>query len=83
MATGLATHQISQVLNGQMNQNFFTFVNSSRIQLAQRMLLEPETSSIPIVELAVEVGFKSKSTFYDAFQRATNLTPTPLRALST
>lgn len=39
-ATGLTAPQISQVLNGQMNQNFFSFVNNYRIQLARRMLLE-------------------------------------------
>ncbi|MBT4520794.1 MAG: AraC family transcriptional regulator [Halieaceae bacterium] len=39
------------------------------------MLLDPETSAMPIVELAVEVGFKSNSSFYDAFKRATNMTP--------
>ena len=48
-------------------------------QLARRMLLDPETASMPIVELAVEVGFKSKSSFYDAFKRATNMTPTQFK----
>jgi AraC-like DNA-binding protein len=78
-ATGLTAPQISQVLNGQMNQNFFSFVNNYRIQLARRMLLDPETSDMPIVELAVEVGSKSKSSFYDAFKRATNMTPTQFK----
>ena len=67
----LNASQISQVLNGDMHQNFFSFVNSYRIQLAQRMLLDPETSGMPIVEIAIEVGFKGKSSFYDAFKRAT------------
>jgi AraC-like DNA-binding protein len=78
-ASGLSAPQISQVLNGQMNQIFFSFVNNYRIQLARRMLLDPETSGMPIVELAVEVGFKSKSSFYDAFKRATNMTPTQIK----
>jgi AraC-like DNA-binding protein len=78
-ASGLSAPQISQVLNGQMNQNFFSFVNNYRIQLARRMLMSPETAGMPIVELAVEVGFKSKSSFYDAFKRATNMTPTQFK----
>ena len=78
-ASGVTAPQISQILNGQMNQNFFSFVNNYRIQLAQRMLLDPQTSGMPIVELAVEVGFKSKSSFYDAFKRATNMTPTQFK----
>lgn len=78
-ATGLSAHQISQVINGQMSQNFFTFVNNYRIQTACSLLSDPETSGMPIVELAFEVGFKSKSSFYDAFKRATNMTPTQFK----
>lgn len=78
-ASGLPARQISQVLNSHMNQNFFSFVNSYRIQLAQNMLLDADTSDMPIVELALEVGFKSKSSFYDAFKRVTNMTPTQFK----
>ncbi|ARN75730.1 helix-turn-helix domain-containing protein [Oceanicoccus sagamiensis] len=78
-AAGLTAPQASQVLNGQMNQNFFSFVNSYRIDLARRMLLDPATAEMPIVELAFEVGFKSKSSFYDAFKRVTDMTPTQFK----
>ncbi len=78
-AAGLKTHQVSQVINGQMNQNFFSFVNNYRIQQAKQLLLDPKTSSMPIVELAFEVGFQSKSSFYDAFKRATDMTPTQFK----
>jgi len=77
--TGLTPHQVSQVLNGQMNQNFFSFVNNYRIQMAKALLSDPETQNTPIVELAVEVGFKSKSSFYDAFNKATQMTPTQFK----
>jgi AraC-like DNA-binding protein len=77
--TGLTPHQVSQVLNGQMNQNFFSFVNNYRIQLAKTLLSTPETRNMPVVELAVEVGFKSKSSFYDAFKKATQMTPTQFK----
>lgn len=73
---GLSYHQASQVINGQLNQRFFSFVNSYRIDLAKQMLADPQTAAMPIVELAVEVGFKSKSSFYDAFKKATAMTPT-------
>ncbi len=76
---GLTAPQVSQVLNGQMNQNFFSFVNNYRIEAARRILLAPETSNMPIVDLAIDVGFKSKSSFYDAFKRATNMTPTQFK----
>jgi AraC-like DNA-binding protein len=77
--TGLTPHQVSQVINGQMSQNFFSFVNNYRIQLAKKLMSEPDTRNMPIVELAVEVGFKSKSSFYDAFKKATQITPTQFK----
>ncbi|BFM15791.1 hypothetical protein R50073_19740 [Maricurvus nonylphenolicus] len=77
--TGLTAHQVSQVINSQMNQNFFSFVNNYRIQMAKDLMSQPETQNMPIVELAVEVGFKSKSSFYDAFKKATQMTPTQFK----
>jgi AraC-like DNA-binding protein len=79
--TGLTPHQVSQVINGQMNQNFFSFVNNYRIQLAKKLLTDPASRNMPIVELAVEVGFKSKSSFYDAFKKATQMTPTQFKKM--
>lgn len=76
---GISYHQASQVINGQMNQRFFSFVNNYRIQLAKDLMSDPKTSKMPIVELAVEVGFKSKSSFYDAFKKMTQMTPTQFK----
>lgn len=76
---GMTYHQASQVINNQMNQKFFSFVNTYRIQRAREILSDPKTGKMPIVELALEVGFKSKSSFYNAFRKATSLTPTQFR----
>lgn len=76
---GISYHQASQVINGQMNQRFFSFVNSYRIQLAKDLMSDPKTSKMAIVDLAVEVGFKSKSSFYDAFKKMTQMTPTQFK----
>lgn len=76
---GISYHQASQVINGQMNQRFFSFVNNYRIQLAKDLMSDPKTSKMAIVDLAVEVGFKSKSSFYDAFKKMTEMTPTQFK----
>lgn len=76
---GITYHQASQVINNQMNQKFFSFVNNYRIERAREMLADPETRNMPIVELALEVGFKSKSSFYNAFRKVTHLTPTQFK----
>jgi AraC-like DNA-binding protein len=76
---GISYHQASQVINGQMNQRFFSFVNNYRIELAKELMTDPKTSKMAIVDLAVEVGFKSKSSFYDAFKKMTQMTPTQFK----
>ena len=76
---GISYHQASQVINGQMNQRFFSFVNNYRVQLAKDLMSDPKTSKMAIVDLAVEVGFKSKSSFYDAFKKVTEMTPTQFK----
>ncbi len=77
--TELPAHQVSQVINSQMDQNFFSFVNSYRIQRAKELLSDDDSQSIPITDLAMKVGFKSKSAFYDAFKKATQMTPTQFK----
>ena len=76
---GLSYHQVSQVINGQMNRRFFSFVNGYRVQLAKELMADPKTSHMAIVDLAMEVGFKSKSSFYDAFKSSTQMTPTQFK----
>lgn len=75
----LSTHQVSQVLNGQLEQNFFTFVNSYRVERAKVCLLADDMSHLAIVDIAMEVGFKSKSSFYDAFKKSIGMTPNQYR----
>ena len=70
---------LSQVINGSMNQNFFDFVNSYRIEEAKRILLDPSSQHKTILEILYEVGFNSKSVFHSAFKKHANTTPTQFR----
>lgn len=76
---GLSSHQVSQVINEHVGQNFYGFVNEYRIEKAKQLLLDPQTSNMAVVDLAMEVGFKSKSSFYDAFKKSTHMTPTQFK----
>jgi AraC-like DNA-binding protein len=76
---GIAPYLVSQVLNGPMHQSFFEFVNSYRIKLAKDLMTDPSARKLAIVDLAVEVGFKSKSSFYDAFKKVTQMNPTQFK----
>ncbi len=72
-ALSITPHQLSQLLNEQLNVNFNTFINQYRIRDAMEMLIhEPGRS---VLSIAFAVGFNSKSSFYEAFFRHTGLTP--------
>jgi AraC-like DNA-binding protein len=70
-------HYVSQVINQTLRSNFYDFVNGHRIDSARRALkLEPHKT---VLEIALEVGFNSKSTFNAAFRRHAGMTPTEYR----
>jgi AraC-like DNA-binding protein len=69
-------HEVSQVLSTRLKRNFYTFVNEHRIEHVKAAL---ETSDRPVLDLAFEAGFQSKSTFNTAFRKATGTTPREYR----
>ncbi len=69
---------ISQTLNSTIGMNFFDFVNKYRIEQAKKRLLN---SSMAVIDIAFEVGFNAKSSFYKAFKKATAMTPSNYRKL--
>lgn len=78
MLAGLvqANHQyVSQVINSTFRKNFRTFLNSYRIREAQRLFAEPESAKYTIESVALQVGFKSRSTFREAFKEVTGISP--------
>lgn len=73
----ITPHQLSQFLNERLNTNFNNFVNQYRIEEAKDILIrEPGRS---VLSIAYEVGFNSKSSFYDAFSKFTGQRPKEFR----
>ncbi|MFD2166983.1 helix-turn-helix domain-containing protein [Thalassotalea euphylliae] len=66
-------NHISETLSQHMHTNFFSFVNTYRIEHAKDLLLN---SDMLVTSIAYEVGFKSKSTFNSAFKKLVGETPT-------
>ena len=69
-------HTISQVLNQHLGLSFYDFVNQYRIDEARKLLVS-ETSTV--LDVALGVGYNSKSTFYTAFRKVVGQTPTEFR----
>jgi AraC-like DNA-binding protein len=72
-------HDLSQVLNTALKQNFFDFINSYRIEESKRIFSEDASNKKTILEILYEAGFNSKSVFNLAFKKQTGLTPTQYR----
>lgn len=74
---GLSTNQASQYLNEHVGKSFFEFLAICRINEAKVLLLqEPERK---IEDIALQVGYYSKSSFNSSFKKLTNLTPSEYR----
>ncbi len=73
----ISPHRLSQVINDRLNINFNAFINQYRIDEAQKLLIRDPDKSV--IAVAYEVGFNSKSSFYEAFSRYTGVTPQVFR----
>ncbi len=74
--TGASSNYISQTLNEIIGENFFDFVNGYRIAEAKTLL---STTNESVLNITYDVGFNARSSFYNAFKRATGQTPTHYR----
>jgi len=75
----IPSKELSILINHNLNQHFFDFVNEYRIEKAKSTLSLPENRSLTVLEILYDVGFNSKSSFNTAFKKHTKLTPTQYR----
>jgi len=66
---------VSQTVNSALKMNFRSFLNSYRIREAQRLFAEPEATKYTIESIALQVGFKSRTAFREAFKEITGVNP--------
>ncbi|WP_159949816.1 helix-turn-helix domain-containing protein [Polaribacter septentrionalilitoris] len=73
------SRELSVLINQNLNQHFFDFVNEYRIEEAKSILKNPVKKEFTVLEILYEVGFNSKSSFNTAFKKHTGTTPTQFR----
>ncbi len=71
----LPSHHLSQIINERLQQNFFEFVNSYRVEEAKRLLTDPANKHLNLSEIGLEAGFNSVSSFNSVFKKFAQITP--------
>ena len=67
---------VSQFLKDQTGKSYNEYVEELRLTHAMQLLRETELS---VTEIAVACGFSSQNTFYKAFRRRFDLSPSAVR----
>lgn len=77
---GENAHYVSQVINQDLGATFYDLINQYRVQAAQQLLVEKPTASV--LDIALELGFNSKSPFNSAFKKIAGTTPREYRQMN-
>lgn len=76
----LSTHQLSELINGQLGKGFSRYLREQRIDAAKAMLCAEPSASV--LSVGLSVGFTSQSNFYEAFREIEGMTPGQYRKLN-
>lgn len=63
---------LSRYLNDCLGMTFYDYVNKYRLDESEKLILEGEKS---VTEIATSCGFKDHSSFYRAFRKRHNMSP--------
>ncbi|WOX06575.1 helix-turn-helix transcriptional regulator [Microbulbifer pacificus] len=89
--TGLTIRELSETLDAREHvlrvlinkylgfRNFNEYLNQYRIDEASRRLASPKEAHLPVLTIALDIGYRSLSPFNAAFKRRHEMTPTEFR----
>lgn len=72
---GLSASSVTRILREEGQVSFNDFINQYRIRLAKNMLIDERFDIFSLEAIGKEVGFKSRSTFYETFKKEVGLSP--------
>jgi len=76
----MSTRNLSRFINQEMQTTFFDLINTYRVDEACQRLSQEELGSI--LDVAMNSGFQSKSSFNRIFKKQKGITPTAFRKVS-
>jgi len=75
-------HRLRALINQKLGyRNFSAFLNRHRIAEAREKLVEKESVDLPVLTIAMDLGYNSLPTFNRAFRTETGTTPSEFRRL--
>jgi AraC-like DNA-binding protein len=77
---GTPEHRLRALINRRLGyRNFSAFLNAHRIADAKTLLADPGKVDLPVLTIAMDLGYGSLAPFNRAFREATAQTPTDYR----
>ncbi|RZJ48749.1 MAG: AraC family transcriptional regulator [Flavobacterium sp.] len=73
--TGISVHQISNLINSELNLHFQDYVNLKRIEYFKEKINDQEWKDLSLEGMAWASGFKSRTTCFRAFIKHTGKSP--------
>ena len=78
---GVGAQTLSELLNSHGGVKFYDYINRRRVVAAQRLLRDPTQAGATVLDIALQAGFNSKSTFNKYFKQEVGQPPTDYRRL--
>jgi len=75
----ITPHNLTEVINRYIGQNFYDFINSYRVDEVKSRLRNSDYEEKTLLAVALDAGFNSKSTFNAVFKKQTGMTPSQYR----
>ncbi len=77
---GVPEYRLRRAINRRLGyRNFPQFLNAYRVAAAQVWLRDPDKARLPILTIALDLGYNSVGPFNRAFKEATGMTPAEFR----
>jgi AraC-like DNA-binding protein len=78
--TKISDRNITNIISNTTKMNFNDYINNFRIEEAKIILVNPDYSKYTKTSIGLECGFYSKATFYRAFAKHVQISPTEYKA---